>query len=404
MSPRRGRGEGSIQQRHDHKTCPPVIDGIRADHTCKGRWAKVIDHGWQNGTRKRTYIYGNTKKELQEKVAQHKGGISSEWTVASWMNHWLDEVAAIEVRPQTLQSYRAKTRAYIIPLLGKHRLDQLTGEHVEAMLKRMRQKCPRPDEDGNCAHTPSHGLSESTLRQTHAILARALKIAVRRKHVDDNAARMIDAPATKTAIRQRLTVAEAKQVLATAAGDDYEARWWCALMLGMRQGECLGLSWAMVNFQEGTITIARTLTPIAGGGVAFGAPKSDSSKRTIPMPAIVNVKLAEHFARYLETQDGDPDMSALVWTLPNGNPIRHKVDYRRWKALLGAAGVPDVALHSARQTALAMMEEAGIQARVAAEISGHSDVKQLYGYQRDAGLENRRKAIAAIETAWDKDD
>lgn len=417
MSSRRGRGEGSIQQRHDHKSCPPLEDGpldendkptrIRPDHTCKGRWAVVVDHGWLNGSRKRSYVYGATKKEVLEKVKSEGGGRISEWTVERWMNHWLDEVAALDVRPQTLASYRSKTRTYINPLLGKHRLDQLTGEHVEAMLKRMRQPCPRPlidgGREGECPHQPHHGLSESTLRQTHAILARALKIAVRRRHATDNAARMIDAPSTKTAIRKKLTAAEAKLVLAKADERSDAARWWCALFLGMRQGECLGLPWSMVNFDEGTITIARTVTRVPGG-VMWGEPKSESSKRTIPMPQMVASRLEIEWHRYVEATGGEPDLSSLVWAMPSGTPIGHKVDWKRWKALLESAGVPDVSLHSARQTAASLLESAKVPPRLAAEITGHGDVKMLYDYQRESTLEGRKDAMRSVEAKWSEPD
>ena len=42
---RRGRGEGAIYQRHDHKTCPAAVDGVRPEHRCRGRWVSVVDYG-----------------------------------------------------------------------------------------------------------------------------------------------------------------------------------------------------------------------------------------------------------------------------------------------------------------------------------------------------------------------
>ena len=40
-----------------------------------------------------------------------------------------------------------------------------------------------------------------------------------------------------------------------------------------------------------------------------------------------------------------------------------------------------MSLHSARQTALSMLEEAGASDRLAAQIAGHSQVRVTHGYQ-----------------------
>lgn len=407
MNRRRGRGEGALYQRHDHPTCPPLdTDRNRPDHRCRGRWIKTIDFGWTAGARRRKVLYGNTKSEVlqKEKDLQTKTGHirpTNKTTVEAWMTYWITNIAPERCRPQTLTSYESKINSYIIPLLGRHRLDQLQPRHVRDMYTRLRMPCPSPNK---CGHSPSHGLSESTLRQTHAILRRALTIAVRERMIVENVATLIDPPTTATTKRERLTVPEARLALETAKEGHHISRWYAALHQGMRQGECLGLAWAMVNFDQDTITIARTLVKTTGG-VAFGSPKSESSKRTIPMTPHMSSHLRVHWARYVtrcEAEGREPDLAALVWCQPSGVPIGHKTDWERWKRFLTNAGVPHVSLHSARNTTAALLEEAGVPARLAAEILGHSSVDQTYAYQKDAGLENRRAAMAALEAAWSK--
>jgi hypothetical protein len=41
-------------------------------------------------------------------------------------------VLSEKMAPRTLSDYRSKTRNWISPLLGKHRLDRLTPEHLDA--------------------------------------------------------------------------------------------------------------------------------------------------------------------------------------------------------------------------------------------------------------------------------
>src|SRR5687768_17007236 len=98
MAKRRGHGEGSISQRHDHPTCPPLIDGERAEHSCRGRWVAMIDLGHYGGKRRRKAIYGRTRKEtatkLQEALAARTSNtlVVGQVTMETWLRYWLDVI------------------------------------------------------------------------------------------------------------------------------------------------------------------------------------------------------------------------------------------------------------------------------------------------------------------------
>ena len=59
------------------------------------------------------------------------GGLS----VAQWLRHWLETIAASRVRPGTLYDYRLVVEKRLIPALGHHRLNRLEPEHVEAFYR-----------------------------------------------------------------------------------------------------------------------------------------------------------------------------------------------------------------------------------------------------------------------------
>jgi hypothetical protein len=67
---------------------------------------------------------------------------------------------------------------WIIPYLGRHRLDRLLAEHLDAFYARL----------------PEEGLAANTILQIHRILSRALTLAVRRGKVARNVCTLIDAP------------------------------------------------------------------------------------------------------------------------------------------------------------------------------------------------------------------
>ena len=118
---RRGHGEGSVYQR-----------------ASDGRWMGVIDLGWQGGKRVRKTVSAKAKGDVLTKMRalarnMDAGVLTDSTTVAEWMTYWLDEVAGVKNRPNTMRSYRSKTKRWIVPHLGKHRLDGLRPEHVRRL-------------------------------------------------------------------------------------------------------------------------------------------------------------------------------------------------------------------------------------------------------------------------------
>lgn len=390
MAKRRGSGEGSISQRHDHATCPPVVGGRRPEHSCRGRWVAMVDLGYHNGKRKRRAIYGATRKEaaikLQEALAAKSSGslVVGQVTVDTWMRYWLDVICVERgLKANTMKSHRSKVERYIIPHLGHHRLERLAPEHVRGMYAEMRRA-------GGPKGKP---LSEATLRQTHAVLHRALEVAAREGKVSRNVAGLIDPPQTHRNKRHGLTLDQARKVLKGA-----HLRWYVALYLGLRQGEALGLRWSDVNLDEGLLFVEQTLVRVPGEGLRFDTPKSRSSRRTIPLPTVVlsrfKVAWAEHVAA-----GGDPN--GLVFHR-DGLPIDHRADWQAWSNLLEAANVPHVALHAARNTTASLLEAAGVPARLVMEILGQSSVEVTYGYQ-SAELARWGEALGALEALVEGD-
>jgi hypothetical protein len=121
---RRGRGDGTVYQRAD------------------GYWVGQIDLGFIAGKRKRKTVTAKTRKEVLDKLRKKRreidaGVLSDDATVEQWLNYWLDNVAAVKVRPRTLVGYRGYVRTWLVPYLGRHRLDKLRPDHIRALYAEM---------------------------------------------------------------------------------------------------------------------------------------------------------------------------------------------------------------------------------------------------------------------------
>lgn len=383
MSPaRRGRGAGGITQRHDHPSCPPRIDGERAEHRCRGTWQATLDV-IVDGRRKRKTLYAKTKGEAQVKLAKANRDkaagalVMTTTTVEAWMTAWLDRKARPPkpLKPQTMRSYRSKVRLYIVPMIGRRKLTDLRAEHIETMYDQMR----------------ADGKAEATVRQTHAILLGAMKDAVRADRLAYNPMDKVNPPGTERANREQFTVDQAKQVL-RAAGDD--PRWWLALFYGMRQGEVLGLDWSHVDWERGLIYVEQTLQTSEDGRLILGAPKTERSQRPIPMVGQIETRLRLHW----ENQ-GRPASGLALGV--KGRPKQPKRDWQDWRDLIDRATVvpfaplPHIALHAARNSAASVMEAAGLADRLVMQILGQSQVATTHRYQ-SADVERMRAGLEGV--------
>jgi integrase len=70
--------------------------------------------------------------------------------------------------------------------------------------------------------------------------------------------------------------------------------------LGVRRGELLGLTWPDVDFEQGQVSVRRTLEE-SSRGVILKEPKTARATRTLAVPAITAGALREHRKVQLET-------------------------------------------------------------------------------------------------------
>src|SRR5690349_6923335 len=184
---RRGNGEGTIYERAN--------DTYAATLTLTGG--------------KRKTLYAKTYKEAQEKLRralyeQQQGTLvaAPQQTVAQYLTDWLEHSQKQSVRPRTYERYEEIARLHIIPTLGRHKLHQLSAQHVQAFYTQKLEA----------------GFSALTVISFHNLLHKALDTAVRWGLVARNVCDAVSPPRRRRFEVKPLTLEQVQRLLAAAEG------------------------------------------------------------------------------------------------------------------------------------------------------------------------------------------
>ena len=343
---RRGHGEGSIYQRKD------------------GRWVAAIT--LEN--RKRRTFYGDTRKEVQEKLKtalheQQQGTLATgpQQTLKVYLVNWLEQVCKVTVKPNTYKEYHTIVHHHLIPSLGYIALKKLTAEKVQAFNKQ------KQDE----------GLANRTVVLIHAVLRRALENAVKWGLISRNVAKLVSLPHIERYDAQTITSEQATKLLEVARGSRLEALLLVAVTTGMRRGELLALHWEDVDFDKGVIYVRRTMSWIKGYGYKESEPKTKSGRRQIVLPAVALEALKMHriYRDEMRVKAGARwSENGIVFCNIYGGSFNPNKVLLLFGELLKEAGLPHMRFHDLRHSAATILLMAGIHPKVVQERMGHSTI------------------------------
>lgn len=323
MGTKRANGEGSFRK--------------RSSNSWEGRI--VLDD-------KRRCVYGKTKGEVRQKVAELQNDFSNgtlvdenNITVGEWMDTWA-ECYTSGVKSSTLDRYLQDIRVHIKPDLGQIQIQDLKLLTVQRFLKRCK--------DGK-------GLSEKSLKNIYLVLNKAMTRAQKDGLIKKNPCADAEIPMYETPKKEMRALKddEVPQFLSMISGHPLENLFYTALFTGMRESELLGLTWDCVDLEKGTIHLYRQLKQLRGrkGEYVFTTLKNKQDRSfTIP-PSVVRaikrekVKQSEAKLRYGTLYHNDMN---LVFTNDLGRHLCTFTVYNSFKRIVKAMGIPEVRLHDLR--------------------------------------------------------
>lgn len=269
-------------------------------------------------------VYGkdrkDARKQLDKVIDAARSGVPRPQTrqrVGDYLDYWLEHVVKPETRGSTYAGYETMVRQHIKPALGRKYLDALGPADVRRFVADLRKK--RTTGRGGGPRV----LSPRMVQFAHAVLRNALSNAMREELVSRNVAKLVRVSTPDYDVGSGLDPVTAKRLLDTIREERLFALYLCAIVLGMRRGELLGLAWSAVDLDAARLTVRQTLT-VVNGKLSFQQPKTRTSRRVVPLPGIVVEALRAHRERQekerVDAGQGWTD-SGLVFTTPNGRPI-----------------------------------------------------------------------------------
>ena len=349
-----------------------------------GRYSMQIYIGRdKDGKRKYKTVYGATQKEAQRKAEKLRVKLgkgvditADKDTFATWRDRWLIAKKSSTTTAQyNLYETRAKT---VCEYIGHMKLTDITTADMQTVINDLSEFNPYTGKP----------TAKKTLGDYKQIMSQIFQTAIQSRATDYNPAEYIGIP-IDAPIEKRRAITDEERLWIESTPHRAQTAAMIMLYAGLRRGEVAALTWNDIDFKAGTITVSKSVTYKGSKPKSIKTPKTEAGSRVVPMPQ----KLID----YLSNIKRD---SLLVVTSAHGDQMTESAWKRLWESYMSVLnekyGVhPDVESrfdpkgipmtiegftpHCLRHTYCTLLYEAGIDAVVAKELMGHSDIKTTLG-------------------------
>lgn len=374
----------------------------------KESWSIVIDLGKDaSGKRKQKWqTVRGTKKEAEAELSRLLTEVNMDqyveptrMLVADYLEMWLKDYAEPNVSPKTHERYSQIIRQNINPKLGQHLLSKLKPLHIQAFYSECLTN-GRKDRTG--------GLSARTVLHFHRLLRKASLQAVKWQLLARSPVEAVDPPRPQRKEMNALDERETALLLDKLDREPLFAPVALAVTTGLRRGELLALRWNNINLESGAMTVNQSLEQTKKG-LRFKSPKTERSRRQVPLPPIALDILREHKKKQTEErlrlgpvyQNND-----LVFSRPDGTTMAPDAFSTNFAAFIRRSGLKHIRLHDLRHTHATQLLQQGVHPKIVSERLGHANIAitldtyshVLPGIQEDAVL----KFDASLRVAMEK--
>jgi integrase len=353
----------------------------------KGRYREDVISGGETIRIRREVILGSKRELPTKRLAERRmevvlarvNGLHYQpariSTFGEFVERWKVEVLSKQ-KPSSVRAVRSHLKCYILPELGKLRMEEFGVENQQTFITRVSEKGVVRKTALNVLGTLSSILS--TARDWGYTCK---EIEVGRLRLPPRGARY-EAP--------HFTIDQIQKILSIA-----EEPWrtlYCILaMEGLRAGEALGLQWGDIDLDRKLLHIRRS----AWYGT-IQTTKNRASDAVLPIPSALAEILQEFRANWTSNQEG------FLFVTRNGRPPSSNkvVEYHLW-TLLDALGIPRCGLHAFRHSHASLLLDSGATPKVAQRQLRHSDARTTLDIYGHVVGDADRQAVEKVATMLD---
>jgi integrase len=285
-------------------------------------------------------------------------------------------------KPNTIRSYNRAVSNYI----DHSRLGALKVADVQ-----------RADVQGLADELLAAGLAPGTVSNTLNPVQAFYRRAIDRGQLAHNPAERIDLPAPGNGRPTRIASPAEASALLTALPEFDRALWATAFYAGLRRGELMALRCLDVDLGRSLIRVERSWDQEEGAI----DPKSESSRRTVPLLALLRDFLDEHKLRTQRGGDG------LVFGRTAADPFAPMTIGKRATKAWEAAELEPITLHECRHTFASLLIDSGANPKAIQTFMGHSKIQMTfdtYGHLMPGSHDEVRERMDAYLAGWVEED
>ena len=302
--------------------------------------------------------------------------------LADW---YFTNYAPQELKESTIYTYKGQYKNHIEPVLGNVKVKDINAPRLTQIMQ-------------------SYNLNPATVKKLYVIVQSIFRRGAEQGFIRDTPCRNVILPKRKKS-RKNKALEEDKlkrfmEYLESKPWDeDFKRIIKVLLYTGMRSGECLGLMWEDIDFDEMTITINHNLTDV-GGKHTLGSPKTESSRRVIGMSEVLASIFREQKA-YIEKMSAalgkkfaHPEM---VFTSALGNYRDRNSVYHSLKRFTKGTEFENLTLHKLRHCNATLLLNSGVDLKIVSEHLGHCDIGVTANIYADV-LKSTKAKVADLVT------
>jgi len=364
-----------------------------------GTWeARTTVRLQPNGKSERISFYAKTKKAAEMKMKRflidlEDGKLSAsprDMTLGQWLDEWMAEYKKQQLKSTTYFSYNTQIENHIKPSLGDHSLTGLRQLDIQKFANSLTYK----------------GLKPASVYGVMKVLKCAMKKALVNDLIPKDITFGVTLPKIEKPPVKALSEEQRDSFIKIAKDSAHGRVFTLGLFTGMRIGELLGLRWQDISFDNKFLKVENALNyvkdvddPESKWRRELGTPKTQSSKRDIPLPleAVKLLHMIRQEQREIKLKLGAGyEDNDFVFATGLGKPLDRNNMQQSFKKICKKLDLDGFSIHSTRHTFATISHAQGMDIKVLQEILGHANISETADTYTHVDISTKRKAMEKL--------